>query len=183
MTAPQVIIIGAGIGGLVAAVELAAAGQAVTVVESAATPGGKLRQITIDGLPIDAGPTVFTMRWVFEQLFEATGAALADYVVTRPVETLARHAWGADARLDLFADVQRSTAAIGDFAGAAEARRFERFCSDAAKTYATLEGTFLTRQRTTPAGLSGRIAASRPADLLSIRPFETLWKALGRYFP
>ena len=182
MAATQVIVIGAGVGGLTAAIELAAAGYAVTVVERAATPGGKLRQIQDKSVAIDAGPTVFTMRWVFEQLFDATGASLDDYITTRAVATLARHAWGPGETLALFADHAASVAAIGSFAGAAEARRYEQFCLDAAKTYRTLEGTFLARQRTTPFGLSARIAASRPADLFSIRPFETLWAALGRSF-
>ena len=182
MAATRVIVIGAGVGGLSAAIGLAAQGYAVTVVERAATPGGKMRQLTVGGVAIDAGPTVFTMRWVFEALFDASGAAFADYVGLQPVTTLARHAWGPDERLDLFADLAQSTAAIGAFAGAAEAHRFERFCAEAARTYRTLEGNFMTRQRTTPWGLAARIGASRPQDLLSIKPFETLWQALGGYF-
>jgi 1-hydroxycarotenoid 3,4-desaturase len=181
MRAP-IVIIGAGVGGLTAAALLAAAGEDVVVCEAAATPGGKLRQITIDGRALDAGPTVFTMRWVFEAIFAAAGANLADYLTLRPVTTLARHAWGPDARLDLFADIDASADAIGVFAGAGEATRFRAFTAEARRTYTTLEASFLDAPATNPLGLTARIGLSRPGDLLSIRPFETLWGALGGYF-
>ena len=176
-----VVIIGAGVGGLTAAVLLAARGHAVTVCEAAATPGGKLRALTVAGRAIDAGPTVFTMRWVFDAVFAEAGSDLDAALALRPVTTLARHAWG-DARLDLFADTARSADAIGDLAGAAEAARFRTFMAEAARTYATLEATFLAAPATSPAGLAGRIGLSRPGDLLSIRPFTRLWDALGTYF-
>ena len=177
-----IVIIGAGIGGLTAAALLAAAGEEVVVCEAAATPGGKLREVMIDGRALDAGPTVFTMRWVFEAIFAAAGASLDDYLTLRPVTTLARHAWGSDARLDLFAEIAESEAAIGAFAGAAEATRFRAFTAEARRTYTTLEHSFLDAPATSPIGLTARIGLSRPGDLLSIRPFETLWGALGGYF-
>ena len=72
MTEGRVVIIGAGMGGLSAAITLSARGVPVTVIEKAAEPGGKMRQIPY-GAGIDAGPTVFTMRWVFEELFGRAG--------------------------------------------------------------------------------------------------------------
>ena len=67
MAAQRVAVIGAGIGGLVAALRLAHAGLDVTVLERAAAPGGKMRSVAADGARVEAGPTVFTMRWVFER--------------------------------------------------------------------------------------------------------------------
>ena len=61
----KVVVVGAGIAGLAAAIRLAAEGVSVTVVDKASAPGGKMRQISIADLPIDSGPTVLTMRWVF----------------------------------------------------------------------------------------------------------------------
>ena len=175
-------VIGAGIGGLTAAVDLAARGIAVTVVERAITPGGKVRQLTVGGCAIDAGPTVFTMLPVFEALFADSGAAFGDYVRVTPVATLARHGWPDGTTLDLSADRATSADAIGRFAGARAVRGFERFAADAARCHATLAPSFIARQRTTPWGLSARIAARRPHDLLEINPFRTLWRALGDYF-
>src|SRR3954451_24761365 len=141
MSRPAVVI-GAGVGGLAAALDLAARGREVLVLERAAAPGGKMRQIAIGDARIDGGPTVFTMRWVFEELFAAAGANLADHLTLQPVEVLARHAWAAGGRLDLFADIKRSEAAIGEFAGASEARGYREFCARAQMTYAALEGPF-----------------------------------------
>jgi Flavin containing amine oxidoreductase len=60
-------------GGLAAAIDLGRSGHRVTVLERAASPGGKLRALEVDGVAIDAGPTVFTMRWVFESLLADAG--------------------------------------------------------------------------------------------------------------
>jgi len=73
----RVIIIGAGIGGLAAAARLAHAGVPVTVLEQHAQPGGKMRTVPSDSGPVDAGPTVLTMRPVFEDLFESLGETLS----------------------------------------------------------------------------------------------------------
>ena len=60
----------------------------------------------------DAGPAVFTMRWVFDELFAKLGTCPADHLTMQPVQTLARHTWGRQQRLDLFADLERSVDAI-----------------------------------------------------------------------
>ena len=174
------VVVGAGIGGLAAALDLGRQGAAVTVVERAATPGGKMRQIAFGEARVDAGPTVFTMRRVFEELFADAGASLADYVSLRPCTTLARHAWGPDQRLDLFADIDCSADAIGRFAGAAEARGYRTFCARAQRMYETLESSFMRAPRpSSPLALLGRAPT---ADLLRISPFATLWSALGEHF-
>ena len=80
MRTERVVVIGAGVGGLVAALGLAARGLEVVVVERAAGPGGKMRELEVGGARIDAGPTVFTMRWVFEELFDRAGTTLAELV-------------------------------------------------------------------------------------------------------
>jgi 1-hydroxycarotenoid 3,4-desaturase len=177
-----VVVIGAGIAGLVAAFELANRGVPTVVVETADRPGGKMRRTELGRYAFDAGPTVLTMRWVFDELFAQAGLSFSDWVPTRAAAILARHAWEGDARLDLHADVERSTDEIARFAGAGEGRRFRSFCDEARATYRALEHSFIRDQRPSVAGLARRIAARRPADLFAIRPFSTLWRALGRHF-
>jgi len=179
MEARRVAVIGGGVGGLVAALELACAGLEVTVLERAATPGGKLREVAVAGRRLDAGPTVFTMRWVFEAIFADAGAVLADHLTLMPARVLARHAWGAEQRLDLFADLERSAEAIGRFAGAAEARGFLAFSAEARRIYATLEAPFIRGARPSMGSL---VREAGVLALWGIRPFDTMWKALSQHF-
>jgi 1-hydroxycarotenoid 3,4-desaturase len=182
MTA-RVAIIGAGIGGLAAAALLAARGLAVTVVEKAAHPGGKARQIAVDGVAIDAGPTVFTLRDVFEDIFRECGQELTDHVAIRRAGVLARHAWDERGQLDLHADPARSEEAIGDFAGAAAAAGFRSFRAEAARIHGILDAPMLRGSKLAwPPSLMWRIGLWRVGDLLAIRPYESLWRVLGQHF-
>jgi 1-hydroxycarotenoid 3,4-desaturase len=177
-----VIVVGAGIGGLACAIDLAARGVEVTILERAATVGGKLRQARLGEHAIDCGPTVFTMRWVFEELFAAAGASFADHLTLSPLSVLARHAWDDSEHFDLFADLETATDAVGRFAGAAEAKHFRSFSAEAEKIYRTLREPFLASSKPGPITLARRIGLSRPAALFGIRPFASLWGALGQHF-
>ena len=84
----RVVVIGAGAGGMAAASDLAHAGLDVTVLDKAACEGGKMRQVEAGGTRIDAGPTVFTMRWVFEALFEAGGQTFGTSLGLTPASVL-----------------------------------------------------------------------------------------------
>lgn len=177
------MVVGAGIGGLVSALLLAHQGVAVTVVEAASGPGGKMHPLRVDGAAVDAGPTVLTMRWVFEEILDAVGATLSDLPALKPLEVLARHAWRRQAKtLDLFADTQRSVEAVGDFSGAAEARRFEGFCREVRAVYRTLEAPYLRAQRPDFFGMVRHLGPSGLATLSRLGPFATLWQTLGRHF-
>lgn len=177
-----IIVIGAGVGGLAAAIDLAAGGARVTVLERAPRIGGKLSEVTVGGQAIDRGPTVFTMRAVFEALFARAGARLADHLTLTPARTLARHAWPGGASLDLFADMERTVDAIGRFSGAADAAGYRRFAADAQRIHDTLNDPFIHGQKPSLSGLICRVAAARPRDLWCIQPYSSLWRALGRYF-
>jgi 1-hydroxycarotenoid 3,4-desaturase len=141
-----------------------------------------MREIEVAGAPIDAGPTVFTMRWVFDEIFGAAGASLDDHLTLRPAEVLARHVWSPSERLDLFADTARSAEAIADFAGASEAAGYLDFCRESKDIHDTLRDTFLAAAKTGPLGLARRVGFANIDALLRIRPFETLWSALGSHF-
>lgn len=182
MGANRVAVIGAGIGGLATAVELSARGLEVLVFERAAAPGGKMREVAAGIARVDAGPTVLTMRWVFDELFEAVGASLTDALTLRCAETLARHAWNESERLDLYVDESQSIDAIGTFAGAAEARAYRAFADRARRVYRTLEGPFIRSSRPSPLELTRRAGWSGLGDLWRISPFTTLAHALGQHF-
>ena len=175
----RVIVVGAGMGGLSAALELAARGCDVLVLERAATHGGKMREVPVDGTAIDAGPTVFTMRPIFEALFASAGASLASHVTLDSLPVLARHAWSAGETLDLHADLRQSADAIGEFAGAAEARGYLAFMAAARRTFRALDQTYLHAAHPTPVSLVRDAGLRGLPDLLRMRPFASLWRALS----
>ena len=173
------IIIGAGMGGLAAAIALSAAGEQVTVIERQKGPGGKLLPVLVHDFELDSGPTVMTMRWVFDELLALAGLGFDDCVAAEPLHTLARHYWTNGRSLDLFGNREQTRQAIGDFSGSAEAKGFSDFSDAAQKMHRALLKPFLKSQRPTPWGLT---AAMPYSDLMRINPFETLWSALGRFF-
>lgn len=182
MGTDRVIVIGTGIGGLVAALCLAVKGLDVTVLEAADSAGGKMRPDIVEGREIDCGPTVFTMRWVFDTILHEAGMSLEDHLNLQPLDILARHAWDEGQRLDLFADPTRTAEAIGDFAGARDAQGYLMFCERAARTFQTLRDTFIAATRPDPVTLAARVAATKNASVFSIAPFATLWSEVGRHF-
>ncbi len=175
----KVVIIGAGVAGLTAAVLLASRGLDVTVAEVAAGPGGKMREVIVGGRALDAGPTVFTMRHVFEAIFAEAGASLDDHVTLTPLAVLARHAWDGDGHLDLFADKDRSADAIGAFSGARSAREYLAFCDQSAAMYRALLDSFMQVQKPGPVAL---VRSAGISALLATKPFSTMWGALGHSF-
>lgn len=182
-SAHRVVVVGAGMGGLVSALLLACRGLQVTLVEAQATPGGKMRRQMVGGSAIDGGPTVFTMRWVFDEILAAAGSSLQDTVALTPLSVLARHAWrGHDTRLDLFADRSQSADAIGQFAGADAARRYLGFCEEAGRIYRRLEGPHIRSQRPGLFKMVSDLGPAGLADLAGLGPMASLWRTLGRHF-
>lgn len=179
---PRILVVGAGAAGLAAALDLAHRGCAVTVLERAHGPGGKMRTLEVGGREVAAGPTVLTLRFLLDELLAAVGTRLEDELAVTRAEILARHAWPDGSTLDLFADPERSEAAIAAFAGAAEARRFRAFRAEAARIWTILEQPFLRALEPSLPGLLGGVGLRGLAELPRIRPFESMWKVLGEHF-
>ncbi len=158
----RVVVIGAGMGGLAAAIRLAAAGCAVTLIEAQAAPGGKMRALPSPAGPIDAGPTVLTLRQVFDDLFALAGQRLDDQLTLIPQPVLARHWWPDGSRLDLTGDTKADASAIASFAGEDEARAFRRFDTLAQSLHAAFEGPVMQAPRPR-LGAIIRATLARPA--------------------
>ena len=82
---PAAIVIGSGFGGLAAAIRLGARGYRVTVLERLDAPGGRAYVHRIDGFTFDAGPTIVTAPFLFEELWSLCGRRLSDDVELRPM--------------------------------------------------------------------------------------------------
>jgi 1-hydroxycarotenoid 3,4-desaturase len=182
-TRDRALVVGAGMGGLACAVSQAQRGLHVTLVDSAPGPGGKMQPLAVGGSWIDSGPTVFTMRWVFEQLFEQAGASFAERVPCDPLTVLARHGWrGSDDRLDLCARPADSGEAIAAFSSAVEARRFRTFCEEAQRLYRHLEGPYIRSERPSMLSLMKDLGPGGLLTLTGLGPFRSLWSALSKRF-
>jgi 1-hydroxycarotenoid 3,4-desaturase len=178
----KVIIIGGGVGGLSAAIELASKGVEIDLIDPNSELGGKIHQTNFNGQMIDSGPTVLTMKWVFESLFNRAGANLADEVKISKLSTIARHLWSKTEQLDLFSDRFKSAEAIENFSSKVEADRFLSFCNLSSKVFQALEPGFINNQRP-KIGQSGELLGFAGIKLLgNIGAFRSFWYGLGRQF-
>ena len=87
---PHAVVIGSGFGGLAAAVRLGARGYRVTVLEKLDAPGGRAGVFRQDGFTFDAGPTIVTAPFLFEELWQLCGRTLADDVELRALSPFYR---------------------------------------------------------------------------------------------
>lgn len=114
----RVVVIGAGFGGLAAAIRMRAAGHEVTLVERRDRVGGRAYVFERDGFRFDAGPTIITAPWLFEELFALAGRKMADHVTLVP--------------LDPFYNVRFEDGSVFRYAGGSDAieREVRRFAPD-----------------------------------------------------
>src|SRR5512147_79284 len=106
------VVIGSGFGGLAAAVRLGARGYRVTVLERLQAPGGRASVFRQDGYTFDAGPTIVTAPFLFEELWALAGRRLADDVELRPIEPFYRIRFDDGATFDCSSDPQAMRAQI-----------------------------------------------------------------------
>ncbi|ETX15799.1 methoxyneurosporene dehydrogenase [Roseivivax halodurans JCM 10272] len=172
-----VIVVGAGIGGLCAALSLASDGVPVRVIDSGTAPGGKIREV--NGAP--GGPTVLTMKWVFDALYAAAGESLGDRLRLVRQDVLARHFWRDGAVLDLHADPEASAAAIREFAGARGESEFRAFSARAKRLFEGFLAPVMTAPRPDPAGIA-RALARQPRLVRDMAPGRSLAGLLERSF-
>ncbi len=178
----RVVVVGGGIGGMVAALELAAAGCEVELLERATSLGGKIRQVELAGHRIDAGPTVLTMRPVFEQIFSDVGARLCERLELTKPRVLARHFWEDGACLDLHSDARRSAEDIAAFAGPREARGFAEYLRYCERVWGHAQDTFLSAASPSIIEIAKAGRARGVGAIFGVDPFRRMMKVIGRYF-
>lgn len=123
---PHAVVIGSGFGGLAAAVRLGARGYRVTVLEKLDAPGGRAYVYRQDGFVFDAGPTVVTAPFLFEELWNLCGRAIADDVDLRPVTPFYRIRFHDGTSFDYTGDAEAMRREVGKLAPA-DVEGYERF--------------------------------------------------------
>lgn len=173
----DVIVVGAGLGGLAAALELGAKGLDVTVVEAATGPGGKAGTMEVDGVTFDTGPSVLTLPDLLRDLLRVADVDLEDVITLREPEPAFRYLWPDGVELDVHQELEATEAsvraALGPEAAAdfAAFMRYSRRIWEAAAPYFVLAGA-PSVSRMVQLGPGGLKALTR------IDAFRSMWAAI-----
>ncbi len=176
----KVLVVGAGPGGLSAAVNFAGMGLDVTVVEKDPVPGGRMKGLTIgaDGeYALDTGPTILQLPGVLEAIFRRAGKSLQDYVTLLPVDPNTRvHFWDGS-HLDTTANEARMLEEVAKF-GPQQAAAMRAWMTDARAKYGVAYEKFIA----TNAGSLGYYSPLRLLPTLRFKPWQSLYGQLDGYF-
>ncbi|MGY1595062.1 phytoene desaturase family protein [Geodermatophilus sp. SYSU D00708] len=151
----RVVVVGAGLAGLSAALRLRGAGREVTVVERGPVPGGRAGRVEERGYALDTGPSVFTAPELLADTLAAVGDKLDDRLTLVPLETTYRAQFADGSQLDVHADVDAFAAEVAALCGPAEADALRRYLADLAALYRLQLDTFIDRNLDTPLDLLG----------------------------
>jgi phytoene desaturase len=173
----RVVVVGAGLGGLSAALRLAGAGRSVTVLEREPVPGGRAGRLEVGGYSFDTGPTVLTMPDLVADALGAVGERLEDWLDLRPVAPLYRAHYPDGSTLDVHADTEAMAAEVERVCGAAEAAGYRRFVDWVTALYRVERDHFIDRNLDTPLDLLN----VQLLRLARLRGFGRLAPAVGRY--
>lgn len=133
---PHAIVIGAGFGGLAAAIRLGARGYRVTVFERLEQPGGRASRFRQDGFTFDAGPTIVTAPFVFEELWALCGKRLSDHVELVSLDPFYTVRFAKGEMFRATADEERMRAEIARF-NPADVAGYERYLIESEKCFQT----------------------------------------------
>ncbi len=151
----RVVVVGAGLAGLSAALRLVAAGREVTVLEREELPGGRAGRLQVGGYTFDTGPTVLTMPDLVADALECVGERLSDRLDLRPVRPAYRAFFPDGSSLDVHADAAEMAAEVERVCGPAEAAGYLRFVELVSALYRTEMRAFIDRNLDSPVDLVG----------------------------
>ncbi|KNX36964.1 phytoene desaturase family protein [Luteipulveratus halotolerans] len=179
-TAPggHVIVVGAGLAGLSAALHLTGAGREVTVLESADGPGGRAPRLQRSGYSLDTGPTVVTVPGVLADAFAAVGEDLDDHVRLLPVDPAYVAQLHDGSTLALTTDSAVMASRIQALAGPGDAAGYLRLVDHLRALYCVELPSFIDRNLGSPASLANRSLL----DIVRLQGFSRLDRVIARYF-
>ncbi|MFZ4816739.1 MAG: phytoene desaturase family protein [Phototrophicaceae bacterium] len=174
--AKTAVVIGAGIGGLTTAIRLAAQGWQVNVYEKNPQVGGKMGEFRADGFRWDTGPSVITMRHVFEELFSSVGRKLTDYLTLRPIEPLTRYFYPDGTVFDASGDLGRTVGQIGAW-DERDVEGYLAYLAYAAKIHRITGPVFIYND---PPKITDILRVPLP-DMPAVDPLRTMSQAINSF--
>ncbi len=173
----RVVVVGAGLAGLSAALRLAGRGREVVVLERAEEPGGRAGLLTDSGYAFDTGPTVLTMPDLIADALDCVGESMADWLDLVPVSPLYRAFFPDGSQLDVHADTEAMAAEVARVCGPREAQGYRRYVRFVAALYRAEMGDFIDRNVDSPLGL----VTPNLARLVALGGFRRLAPKVNSY--
>jgi len=166
----EVVVVGAGLGGLAAACRLAKQGLSVVMLEKNDTVGGKVNVVEAGGYSFDTGASLLTMPHVLEELFEFCGQRLSDYLQLIELDPICRYFWPDGTSLDATSDLEKSESRIADVSPK-DATAFRRYLATSKAKFEIAERTFLAKSLPE---LSSMLRPSNVPELFRFMSLRTL---------
>jgi len=173
----HVVIVGAGLGGLSAALRLAGAGRKVTVVERESVPGGRNGLLNKEGYAFDTGPSVLTMPDLIQDALSCVGENLTDWLELLPLKPLYRAFYHDGTSLDVHAETGRMQEEIRNVIGPDEAAGYGRYVDFVTKLYKYEMNDFIDRNIDSPLNL----LTPNLARLVALGGFRRLAPKVAQY--
>ncbi len=178
----HVVVVGAGLAGLSAALHLLGSGRRVTVLESQPHPGGRAGRLDLGGYRLDTGPTVLTMPELVDEALAAVGDSLAARLELVALHPAYRARFADGSVIDVHTDAEAMEAEIRAVAGAREALGYLRLRRWLTKLYQVEIGRFIGGNFDSPLDLvAGRDAVRDLATLAALGGFGRLGAQVGRF--
>ena len=149
----HVVVVGAGLAGLSAALRLAGAGRKVTVLERESVPGGRNGLLNKDGYAFDTGPSVLTMPSLINDAFNCVGEDMKDWLELTPLTPLYRAFYADGSQLDVHANTGEMEAEIAKHISSDEAAGYRRYVDFVTKLYKYEMNDFIDRNIDSPLNL------------------------------
>ncbi len=150
----NVVVVGAGLAGLSAAMRLAGAGRSVTVIEREPIPGGRAGRLNVQGADgtyrFDTGPTVLTMPDLIADAFDCLGEEMSDWLTLEPIDPLYRSFFPDGSVMDVHSDVEQMADEIDRVIGPDEAAGYKRYVDFVSQLYRYEMKDFIDRNIDSP---------------------------------
>ena len=173
----HVVIVGAGLAGLSAALRLAGTGRSVTVIERESVPGGRNGLLRKSGYAFDTGPSVLTMPSLIAEAFACVGEEMSDWLELKPVSPLYRAFYHDGSQIDVHADTNQMESEIATKVSASEAAGYRRYVDFVTKLYKYEMNDFIDRNIDSPLNL----LTPNLARLVALGGFRRLAPKVNQY--